>query len=207
MPWDHPNNNMKQMAMVVLDKTGKIESKYFAGDPATAFHELRRFLYTQGVDTKLYSTGSLQGNSDEITASEEYSVRSIDNAFFSEFRTIVAIESSEKRIVLNTLILVMRVFFDSSGNGGTVQLMLNHLHDGIFELNGMYGSLCGFLDKNGWESEKPGAEVSNFSLTANMIFQHPFRSVHDFSSMYHKLKPILESHQLVGSHLPIESPF
>jgi hypothetical protein len=195
------------MAMVVLDQTTKIESKYFAGDPATAFHELRRFLYTQGVDSKLYSSGSLRSNSDESTATDEYAVQSIDNAFFSEFRTIVAVESSEKRIVLNTLIFVMRVFFDSSGNGGTVQLVLNHLHDGIFELNDMYGSLCEFLDKNGWESQKPGAEVSSLSLTANMIFQHPFRSVHDFSSMYFKLKPILESHQMVGSHLPIESPF
>jgi hypothetical protein len=45
------------------------------------------------------------------------------------------------------------------------------------------------------------------SLIDNMIYTNSFNSVHDFSAMYWKLEPILESHQMVGSLLPIEAPF
>ena len=209
MPRTHSKHDENNMALVVLDQAKKIESKYFAGDPATTFHEMRRFLFSQGVDTKLYSTARMPDPGSGKTTSQTSQVKNSDNAFFSEFRTMVAVESSEKRVVLNTLIFILRVVIDpnSDGNGGTVQLMLNHLHDGIFELNVMYSALCQFLDENHWENIRPGREISNMSVVSSMIFERSFSSIHDFTAMYYKLKPILEYHQMVGSNLPIEAPF
>ena len=198
------------LALVVLDNVSKVEKKFFAGDPGTLFHELRRFLFSQGVDSKLYSSArlpaSFTGQSGSISSG---GVFSIDNAFFSEFWSMVAVESAEKRTVINTLIFVLRVFIKGEGDGnqGTVQVMLNHLHDGIFDLEDMYSALLRFLCENNWEHNKIGCEISRLSLASNMVFQRDFSGEHEFTSMYYKLKPILEYHQMVGSHLPIESPF
>lgn len=187
------------------------EKKYFAGDPATMFHELRRFLFSQGVESKLYSASKLPSNRDPSaqTGSAVIGVFNVDNAFFSEFRSMVAVEAAEKRTVINTLIFILRVFIHSEGDGnhGTVQIMLNHLHDAIFDLEEMYSALIGFLSENNWEQHQPSCESRRLSLTSNMVFQRDFAGVHEFTSMYYKLKPILEFHQMVGSHLPIEAPF
>ena len=192
------------LALVVLDKTQQIESKFFAGDPATTFHELRRFLFSHGVDTKLYSHACLR---DDTPRGSVVDIRCTDNAFFSEFRSMVAVESAKKRIVLNALIFTLRVFIDPTGDGnkGSVHIMMNHLHDGIFEMNEMYSALCQFLKENNWEMHSP--EMVNTSLIDNMIYINSFNTVHDFTAMYWKLEPILERHQMVGSLLPIEAPF
>jgi hypothetical protein len=197
------------MALVVLDKAKKIESKYFAGDPSTTFHEIRRFLFTQGVDTKLYSSARVLEMGERPTTYASSEVVNSNNSFFSEFRSMVAVESAEKRLVLNTLIFVLRVVIDSQrdGNSGTVHLLLNHLHDGIFELNDMYSALCQFLDENHWENAKPGPEFTEMSVVSSSIFKWSFSGVHEFTAMYHKLKPVLGYHQMVGSNLPIEAPF
>jgi hypothetical protein len=122
---------------------------------------------------------------------------------------MVAVESAKKRIVLNALIFTLRVFIDptSDGNRGTMHIMMNHLHDGIFEMNEMYSALCQFLKENNWEVHSPDIEMVSSSLIDNMIYTNSFNSVHDFSEMYWKLEPILECHQMVGSLLPIEAPF
>ena len=194
-------------ALIVLGQADKLEKVYFAGDPATTFHELRRFLFMHGVDTKLYSASKVPSGFSGRSTNITMEVFSIENAFFSEFRSMVAVETAHKRTVLNTLILVLRVFFDSGGDGnsGTVQIMLNHLHDGIHELSDMYSALCGFLVEHKWEqhSQLP----SRLSLTSNMVFQRSFNGVHDFTSMYWQLEPVLLKHDVVGSNLPIESPF
>jgi hypothetical protein len=198
------------MALIVLDKANKLENHFFAGDPATTFHELRRFLFSQGVDSKLYSASKIPSNFQSQSGSiSAGGVLGIDNAFFSEFRSMVAVESTEKRVVLNTLIFVLRVFMDygGDGNNGIVQIMLNHLHDGIFELNWVYSPLCEFLKEHNWEQHSASEQAGYLSLTSNMVFETRFRGVHEFTSMYYKLKPILEYHQMVGSNLPIESPF
>jgi hypothetical protein len=197
------------MALVVLDKAKQIESKYFAGDPSTTFHEIRRFLFTQGVDTKLYSSARVLNMGERQTSYASSEVKNSNNSFFSEFRSMVAVESAEQRLVLNTLIFVLRVVIDAErdGNSGTVQLLLNHLHDGIFELNDMYSALFQFLDENHWENVRPGPEMTEMSVVSNSVFTWSFSGVHQFTAMYHKLKPILVHHQMVGSNLPIEAPF
>jgi hypothetical protein len=88
-----------------------------------------------------------------------------------------------------------------------MHIMMNHLHDGIFEMNDMYSALCQFLKENNWVVHSPDNEMVSSSLIDNMIYTNSFNSVHDFSAMYWKLEPILESHQMVGSLLPIEAPF
>jgi hypothetical protein len=194
------------MALVVLDKTKKLESKYFAGDPATTFHEMRRFLFMQGVETKLYSAARVPAAPNGSIASMDGTILSVDNAFFSEFRSMVSYASSERRLVINTLIFILRVFIDPRDNGdtGLVQIMLNHLHDGIFELNEIYGTLCRYLDENNWIGHKPSADLGNSSLTSCMIYQHEFKSIHDFSTLFHKLRAFLVFHNLTGSNLPLE---
>ena len=200
------SSRASDLALVVLDKTKRIENTFFAGDPATTFHELRRFLFTHGVDTKLYSHACLD-NSTPVGSVVD--IRCTNNAFFSEFRSMVAVESAKKRIVLNALIFTLRVFIDptSDGNRGTMHIMMNHLHDGIFEMNEMYSALCQFLKENNWEVHSPDNKMVSSSLIDNMIYTNSFNSVHDFSAMYWKLEPILERHQMVGSLLPIEAPF
>jgi hypothetical protein len=204
---DPPNS----LALTVIQKASACEQKFFAGDPATMFHELRRFLFFQGVDSKLYSASRLPTAAiGSQSGSALTGVFSVDNAFFSEFRSMVALESAVKRTVVNTLVFVLRVFIDSQGDGnrGTVQMMLNHLHDGIFELEPMYSALIQFLSENHWEQHQPsGACRGQLSLASSMVFQREFSGVHEFASMFHRLKPILEFHQMVGSHLPIEAPF
>jgi hypothetical protein len=195
-------------ALTVLSQVDKLETAFFAGDPATTFHELWRFLFMHGVDTKLYSGSKVpsrfSGKSTNLSMEEVFS---IDNAFFSEFRSMIAVETAQKRVVLNTLIFVLRVFFkaEGDGNSGTIQIILNHLHDGIHEVNDIYSSLCEFLVGNRWEQHS--RPPNRLSLTSNMVFNHPFSGVHEFTSMYWKLEPILMKHGIVGSHLPIESPF
>lgn len=199
----------------VLDKTQSLETKYFAGDPATTFHELRRFLFTQGVESMLYTASRLPSGFSDGCGVGSSEVVCIDNAFYSEFRAVVAIESSERRIVLNSLVFIIRVFIDGRGDGnnGITQIVLTHLHDGIIELNGIYGSLCGFLTENGWEhhgvadGSNMSSSSSRISLTSNMVFQSGFTCVHDFTSMYFKLKPILDRNGIAGSYLQIEAPF
>ena len=200
------NKSNSSMALVVLDKTKKLESKYFAGDPATTFHEMRRFLFMQGVETKLYSAARVPDRPNAGIASMDGKILSVDNAFFGEFRSMVSIQSSEKRLVVNTLIFILRLFFDPRDNGdtGIVQIMLNHLHDGIFELNEIYGTLCRYLDENNWTGHKPSAELGNSSLTSCMIYQHEFKSIHDFASLFHKLNALLCFHDITGSNLPLE---
>lgn len=191
------------MALVVLNKADTFEKRYFAGDPSTTFHELRRFLFMQGVDSKLYSACKLPGS----YSSPAVELFSIENAFFSEYRSMVAVECAEKRLVLNTLIFVLRVFISNGGDGnsGSMQILLNHLHDGIFELNWMYSPLCQFLQDNHWEQSPSSG--GGLSLVTEMVYQHPFSGVHEFTSMYFKLKPVLEKYEMVGSNLPIEAPF
>jgi hypothetical protein len=203
-----------KFASCVLDKTQSLEAKYFAGDPATTFHELRRFLFTQGVESMLYTASRLPSGfyGDGCSGLGSSEVICLDNAFYSEFRTVIAVESSQKRIVLNSLVFTIRVFIDSrsDGNNGVMQIVLTHLHDGINELNGIYGSLCGFLTENGWEHHgvSDGESMSGrMSLTSNMVFQSSFTCVHDFTSMYFKLKPILDRNGIAGSYLQIEAPF
>ena len=194
-------------ALVLLDRANELEKTYFSGDPATTFHELRRFLFTHGVDTKLYSASKVPSSFSGSKTSISMEVFSIENAFFSEYRSMVAVETSQKRIVLNTLIFVLRVFITSEGDGnsGTMQIMLNHLHDGIHEMSGMYDALCEFLVENNWETHP--VAPNKLSLTSNMVYQLPFNGVHQFTSMYWKLEPLLLKHEIVGSNLPIESPF
>ena len=206
------NNSSSSSALVaVVNTVRRCENKYFAGDPATMFHELRRFLFSQGVDSKLYSgsrmpsiiTSSIGSSSSTTVAG----VFNVDNAFFSEFRSMVAVEAAEKRTVVNTLIFTLRVFIHGDGDGsrGTIQMVLNHLHDSIFDLDDMYSALIGFLTERSWEQHQP--TCSRLSLTSNMVFERNFAGVHQFTSEYYKLKPILEFHRMVGSHLPIEAPF
>lgn len=202
------------LAMTVLEKTNALDNKFFAGDPATLFHELRRFLYSQGVESKIFTaaklpsimtaTGGIQ------TSTSMKGVYSIDNGFFCEFRSMVAVGSAEKRTVINTLMFVLRVFidYDGDGNSGKIQILLNHLHDAIFDLDDMHSAMLKFLRENNWEQSCiPYEGVSRMSLASSMIFERSFTGEHEFTSMYYKLKPTLEFHQMVGSHLPIESPF
>jgi hypothetical protein len=199
-------------ASCLLKNTNRVESRYFAGDPATTFHELRRFLFTQGVESMLYTASKLPSGFSSGPGVVSSEVSCIDNAFYSEFRTMVAIETSEKRVVINSLVLVIRVFIDSSGDGsnGIIQIVLNHLHDGIMELNGIYGDLCDFFKENGWQNHQVsnGAYIADkMSLTSSMVFQSSFTCVHEFTSMYFRLKPVLEMHNVVGCYLQIEGPY
>jgi hypothetical protein len=209
---NHSSTNM--LAMTVLEKTNALDNKFFAGDPSTLFHELRRFLYTQGVESKVFTaaklpsimtaTGGIQ------TSTSMKGVYSIDNGFFCEFRSMVAVGSAEKRTVINTLMFVLRVFidYDGDGNSGRIQILLNHLHDAIFDLDDMHSAMLKFLRENNWEQSCiPCESMSRMSLVSSMIFERSFTGEHEFTSMFYKLKPILEFHQMVGSHLPIESPF
>jgi hypothetical protein len=176
------------LALTVLNQADKLETTFFSGDPATTFHELRRFLFTHGVDTKLYSASKVPSGFTTQSKSMSMGVFSIENAFFSEYRSMVSVETSQKRVVLNTLIFVLRVFFnhEGDGNSGTVQIMLNHLHDGIHELVEMYDALCEFMVENNWVQQSSTGK--KLSLTSNMMFQLPFNGVHEFTSMYWKLE-------------------
>jgi len=200
-------------ASLILEKTNKLEAIYFAGDPATTFHEIRRFLFTQGVDSMLYTASKPPpGFSEGGVIVSSPGIMCVENAFFSDFRTMVAVESAPKRTVLNTLVFTIRVIINGSGDGndGLMQIVLNHLHDGIAELNGIYGNLCGFLSENGWEHHgvsDTSCKISNFSLTSNMVYEKRFTCVHDFTSMYYKLKTVLERNGVVGSNLQIERPY
>ena len=200
-------------ASLILAKTNKLEAMYFEGDPATTFHELRRFLFSQGVDSMLYtSSRSPPGFSEGGVIVSSPEIMCVENAFMSEFRTMIAVESTPLRTVLNTLVFTIRVIMNGSGDGndGFMQIVLNHLHDGIAELNGIYGSLCGFLSESGWEHHgvsDTSCKISNFSLTSNMVYEKRFTCVHDFTSMYYKLKTVLERNGLVGSNLQIERPY
>jgi hypothetical protein len=210
------SSSTNSLAMTVLAKTDALKDKFFAGDPSTLFHELRRFLYSQGVDSKIFTAAKLPSIATATggvqTGTSTKGFYSIDNGFFSEFRSMVAVGSAEKRTVINTLIFAMRVFidYDGDGNSGKVQILLNHLHDAIFDLDDMHSAMLQFLCENRWGQPCiacQGGSSSRMSLASNMIFERDFRGEHEFTSMYYKLKPILETHQMVGSHLPIESPF
>jgi hypothetical protein len=207
-------NPSNSLALTVIEKTEKLNKKFFAGDPSTLFHELRRFLYSQGVDSKMYSAAqlpSIMTATGRQTGNSMKGVYNIDNGFFCEFRSMVSVGAAEKRTVINTLIFVLRVFIDvdGDGNSGKIQILLNHLHDAIFDLDDMYSALLQFLCENNWEQPCTACDGSSsrMSLVSNMIFERHFKGEHEFTSMYYKLKPILEYHQMVGSHLPIESPF
>ena len=205
-------SDSNSLALTVIEKTKTFEKKYFAGDPSTLFHELRRFLFCHGIDSKMYSAARIPSSMHASSrgGSSLQEVYSVDNGFFCEFRSMVAVESAEKRTVINTLIFVLRVFIDAEGDGnnGKLQILLNHLHDAIFDLDDMYSALLQFLCENCWEQHCNMRESqSRISLASNMVFERSFKGEQEFTSMFYKLKPILEFHQMVGSHLPIESPF
>jgi hypothetical protein len=198
---------MEASATRVLRQIDNIETALFVNDPATVFHELRRFLYEQGVETMLYSGTKVPSSFTGASTNMSMEVFSIDNAFFSEFRTMGSIDTSKKRRVVNTLVFTLRVFFatDGDGNSGTIQILLNHLHDGILDQNTVCGDLVGLLNEKGWEQNK--RLTNRMSLTSNMVFSLPFSGVHDFTRMFFNLEPVLTKHNIVGSNLPTLLPY
>lgn len=181
--------------------------RYYGGDPPNAFHELRRFLLESGIDTRVFSFGSIplpEALAPEVSVNAN-TVGTLDNSFFFEFRKIV--QASAEGIRVNTLVLLVRVFFEHNQDSAQfhVQLVLNHHKDAIYELNDIYDSIIQLLRPDAtWAEPSSGSPIGRITY-----FEKTYGHARYFKQfMSTMLLPALKKHGITGNNLiPTEPGF
>jgi hypothetical protein len=182
---------------------GPVQRKeYYGGDPCNTFHALRQFLLNQGIDTRLFTFGTIalpKTFADPINLQNQ---GSIDNSFYFEFHKIITPES-DVDLKVNVLVLLVRCFFESNQDNTTfhIQLVLNHHKDAIFELNQVYDDLIEIAQKDKWD--EPSRDEPRRKVT---FFEKKYTDSHDFKKFMRVLLKTFERHQVYGHSLLPAAP-
>ena len=173
-------------------------SVYKGGDPCDAFHSIRQFLLLQGIDTRVFSFGSIALPAGLNGANITDDMGTVDNSFYFEFHRMLTSDQEDMPKV-NVLVLIVRCFFQDV-EGRTLlhtQLVLNHDRDAIFELNEQNDYLIDMAQMDGW--------VQPYSSTANnriTYFEKTYTEIHEFKFFVQKMqKQLLLAYETVGNNL------
>lgn len=171
--------------------------EYYGGDPCNTFHSLRQYLLNQGIDTKLFTFGTIAVPRSFVDPALLLDQGSIDNSFYFEFHKVVSPES-DMDFKVNVLVLLVRCFFDNAQDGATfhIQLVLNHHKDAIFELNQAYDDLIDLAQKDGWSEPSRDAPMRKITF-----FEKTYQNQHDFKKFTRTLIKLFETHQIYGNSL------
>jgi hypothetical protein len=165
--------------------------RYDGGDPCNGFRELRRCLIEKGIDTRIFSfgsipvpdpTGPININTENIISRED----SADNSFFFELRKMIDTATGLK---VNVLALMFRVFFvdHQSSNTFVVQAILNHHKDCVYQLSAPYNDTIHFLEDRGWN--KPN---ENYGHNKISYFEKQHTDIYAFLREFDELLMILQ---------------
>lgn len=183
-------------------ETGSVrggDAGIFGGDPRNSYRELRRYLMEIGIDTRIFSFGTIP-IPDMIVANRKNfptlanDIGSLDNCFFFEMRKSIQIRSYSVELedeCVNAMVIMFRVFFENSQDSPNfcVQAVLNHHHDAILSLNNLYGKvIIPGLKAAGWSQPTAGREGTRVTY-----FEKRFTEVNDFkrdfNGFYHTYRP------------------
>lgn len=168
-------------------------SSDFGGDPRNAYRELRRYLMDIGIDTRIFTVGSVplpQGWSRGDQPTNTIDIRSLDNSFFFDMRKTIESgvcwhDDTDKPEQVSALVIMFRVFFDNGMDGTRfwVQAVLNHHHDGILRLNELYGrTIIPQLKQLQWTQPTRGQEGRRVSY-----FEKLYTNVDSFKQEFNRM--------------------
>ena len=171
--------------------------EYYGGDPCNAFHALRQFLLNQGIDTRVFTFGSIAiplSISEPAIADDDGTV---DNSFFFEFHKLVSPEFGGDMKV-NVLVLLVRCFFEGKQDNSVfhIQLVLNHHRDAIFELNEPYDQLINMAQADGWIEPSADAPMSRITF-----FEKKYTDIHQFKRFVLGLQKTFNKFEIYGNDL------
>jgi hypothetical protein len=201
-------NSRRSNATVVSPSKG--DASVFGGDPRNSYRELRRYLMDIGVDTRIFSFGTIPLPVSVTESSKSLAILakdlgSLDNCFQFSLRKQIAsgscwMDPDAKPEKVNALIILFRVFFEGSQDSPNfwVQAVLNHHHDAILSLNELYGSVIipGFRGRN-WSQPTLGREGTRVTY-----FEKRFTDVVDFKRDFNPLYRSYRAQGMRGNGLP-----
>ena len=160
----------------------------YEGDPRNSYRELRRYLLDIGIDSRIFSFGTIPMPA-AMNVNRKYQptlatdVGSLDNCFFFEMRKVI--ESGLYGEKVNALVIMFRVFFEGSQDSPVfwVQSVLNHYHDANLELNQIYKKTIPALIKGCWSHPTAGKESTRVTYLEKRFtdvtdFKHEFNAFH-----------------------------
>jgi hypothetical protein len=177
--------------------TNAAEREFLGGDPNNGYHAIRQFLLNNGIDTRVFSFGTIALPEAMTEGATANMLASVDNSFFFEFHKLLIPDAGDMPKV-NTLVLLVRCFFQDSQNSNTlhVQLVLNHHGDAIFDLNTVYDTIIDMASKDGWAL--PHSRDASSRIT---FYEKSYTDLHRFKAFVIQLKAALEAHGTVSHGL------
>jgi len=176
---------------------------YLGGDPSNMYHEVRRFLLQKGIDTRVFTFGSIPlptsiANGPVISEN----LGTIDNSFFFEFRKIIQtdeIVSAKEFGKINTLVVLSRIFFEQTQDNQKfhVQMVLNHFGDCVLELNEVYDDII-FMLKSDATWLQPTASSKSSRIP---FFEKTFTDDKSFKAFINNFLSTLKQHRMFGNNL------
>jgi hypothetical protein len=193
---DPPSN-----ALVVVPGYSSQDPSGYGGDPRNTYREIRRYLLSKGVDTRIFSFGTIPiplavTESRKSLPTIAVDIGTLDNCFFFELRKVIEVGDDGERV--NVMVLMVRLFFEGgqAGSNFWVQIVLNHHRDAVLELNQIYSRLIPTLNSAYWVQPTVGRECCRVTY-----FEKRFTDVLSFKHEYNKLHSSFRSDGLTGSYL------
>ena len=200
-------NSKRADTVVVQPSRGDVS--VFGGDPRNSYRELRRYLMEIGIDTRIFSFGTIplpvslteSKKSLPILATD---IGSLDNCFHFELRkqlpTVACwMDPDAKQDKVNALVILFRVFFEGCQDSPNfwIQAVLNHHHDPILSLNELYGHvIIPELRGRNWSQPTLGKEGTRVTY-----FEKRFSDVMDFKREFNSLYRSYRAHGMKGNVL------
>ena len=171
-----------------------IPTKTHRADPSNAFHELRRYLLSLGLETRISSCAStplpLNLRKDTRNSPNANAIECLDNFVFFEFRRIYDLETSR----VNATTALCRLFFYGNQDGKSIhiQLILPHKGHGLLEMNAAHHDLTQHQTLNYW---------TPIQMSQNIVgMGKDFQTLHDFKTEFAIIHQILGKHDLLNNH-------
>jgi hypothetical protein len=165
-------------------------------DPSNAFHEMRRFLLSLGIGTRIgtFHCCPLPANleAEGYNASESHTV---DNYFLFELRRVYQADVD----VVNAVAFMCRVFFEDSQDGDAlfVQLVCNHRGHGTLDMSQAYDCVIEKLLEQDWGLMPHSVNV--------LGFEKRFTTLQQFKQHFLPLYGLFKKHDVLNrDHLPSE---
>ena len=199
---------LQRLADNVVEKADSITQQrrggdaYLGGDPSNMYHEVRRFLLQKGIDTRVFTYGSIPLPASISAPVISENLGTLDNSFFFEFRKIIQTDeviNAKEFGKINTLVILARVFFEQSQDNQKfhVQLVLNHFGDGVLELNDVYDDIITLLKSDStWQQPTASSKSSRIPF-----FEKAFTDDKSFKVFVNNFLLTLKQHRMFGKNL------
>ena len=195
------DNQYKPSNSSVVTPGSCADKSSFGGDPRNSYRELRRYLLTIGIDTRIFSFGTIPipiaiNESRKSLPTIAIDIGSLDNCFYFDMRKII--EPGARGEKVNALALMIRVFFEGGqqSNNFWVQIVLNHHRDAVLELNQLYSRIIPTLTDGCWSQPTVGREGCRVTY-----FEKRFSSVSDFKHEFTDMYDGFRIDGLTGSYI------